>query len=79
MSAKKRRHYKRVPVRILKRTRPKKFYETLEYQLCEVLQRHCGERGFTEGAVDTLERIIRERNAALEILALDRLDRHPRL
>lgn len=46
---------------------------SLEYQLCEVLQRHAGERGDNEGAVDTLCRIIHERDLALTLLALDRL------
>lgn len=46
---------------------------TLEYQLTEILSRSCGERGHTEGAVDTLCRIIAERDAALLVLALDRL------
>jgi hypothetical protein len=45
----------------------------LEYQLCEILQSHAGERGHDEGAVDCLCRIIRERDRALLILALDRL------
>ena len=51
--------------------------DTLEYRLCEMLSRHCGERGDNEGAEDTLARIIYERNRALEILALDRLRSHP--
>ena len=34
---------------------------SLEVQLIEVLMRHCGERGESEGAVECLERIIRER------------------
>lgn len=29
--------------------------------LIHILSRHCGERGDNEGAVETLERIIRER------------------
>jgi len=33
-------------------------------ELVQVLQRHCGARGDSEGAVQTLERIIRERDAA---------------
>jgi hypothetical protein len=49
--------------------------KSLEYQLCEVLGKHCGERGDNEGAVDTLCRIISERDEALQILALDRLYR----
>jgi hypothetical protein len=55
----------------------KKKMATLEWQLCEVLSHHCGERGQSEGAMETLERIIYERNRALEILALDRLRQHP--
>jgi hypothetical protein len=47
--------------------------KSLEYQLTEILQRHCGERGHNEGAVDTLCRIICERDQALLVLALDRL------
>ncbi len=46
---------------------------TLEYQLCEILMPHAGQRGDNEGAVDTLCRIIHERDRALTILALDRL------
>ena len=49
---------------------------TLEYQLCEALVPHAGERGDNEGAVDTLYRIIHERDRALMILALDRLSSH---
>lgn len=33
----------------------------LEEQLVSILSQHCGERGQTEGAVDTLERILREK------------------
>ena len=50
----------------------------LEYELTEILSRHCGERGVWdggEGAVDTLCRIIRERDRAMTLLALDRLIR----
>jgi len=50
-----------------------KFQQSLEYQLCEILQQHCGERGDNEGAVETLDRILRERDRALTVLALDRL------
>lgn len=50
-----------------------KYRKTLEYQLCEGLQGRAGERGYGEGAVDTLYRIISERDDALMILALDRL------
>lgn len=31
-------------------------------QLLAILIKHCGERGDNEGAVETLERIVRERN-----------------
>lgn len=31
-------------------------------ELVAILQRHCGERGHSEGAVETLERIIQERD-----------------
>lgn len=37
----------------------------LEVELCEILSGYCGERGDTEGAIETLERIIRERDALL--------------
>ena len=37
----------------------------LEKQLVSVLMNHCGERGDNEGAVETLERIIRERDILL--------------
>ncbi len=56
-----------------KSQRPKLPKPTLEYQLCEALIGHAGERGDNEGAVDTLYRIIHERDQALLILALDRL------
>lgn len=55
----------------------KKLRATLEYQLCEILSSHCGERGHGEGAVDTLCRIISERDRAMKILALDRLKETP--
>ena len=55
--------------------RLKKYQQTLEYQLCEALQSHAGERGHSEGAVDCLYRIIHERDQALLCLALDRLAR----
>ena len=35
----------------------------LQDQLIGILQNHCGERGDSEGAVETLNRIIRERDA----------------
>lgn len=37
---------------------------TLEQQLLRILMEHCGERGDSEGAVETLQRIIDERNRA---------------
>lgn len=52
----------------------KETLETLEYQLCEVLMKHAGERGDDEGAVDTLCRIIHERDRALTVLALGALE-----
>lgn len=39
-----------------------KYHRSLEYQLCEILSRHSGERGSDEGAVDVLSRIFTERN-----------------
>jgi hypothetical protein len=51
----------------------RRYHESLEYRLCEMLSRHAGERGVDEGAEDTLGRIIYERNRAFELLALDRL------
>ena len=50
-----------------------KYQKTLEFQLLEALQGRTGERGHEEGPVDTLYRIIHERDAALLILGLDRL------
>lgn len=46
----------------------------LGLRLLEILQSHCGERGEAEGAVETLERIIRERDAARERIAPDEID-----
>ena len=43
---------------------------SLEFQLFEALLPCVGERGHDEGALETLERIIRERNKAFEALAL---------
>jgi hypothetical protein len=63
-------------VNILKGKRPKrpawlpKGVSELEYELTERLSRHCGERGLSEGAVETLDRIIRERDLAVTKLAL---------
>ena len=37
----------------------------MENELVTILSRHCGERGDNEGAVYTLERIIRERDILL--------------
>lgn len=41
---------------------------TLEHDLVEILSRYCGERGDNEGAVDTLARIIDERNLLLRVI-----------
>lgn len=38
---------------------------TLEEQLVAILIKYCGERGDNEGAVETLERIIGERDLLL--------------
>lgn len=38
---------------------------TLEKELIAILIKHCGERGDNEGAVETLERIIGERDLLL--------------
>lgn len=38
----------------------------LEKELVAILQRYCGERGDNEGAVDTLDRIVRERDILLK-------------
>lgn len=40
----------------------------LEQELISILFNHCGQRGQTEGAADTLRRIIRERDSALTLL-----------
>jgi hypothetical protein len=40
----------------------------LEAQLIAILAKHCGERGDNEGAVETLCRIIRERDEANEYI-----------
>ncbi len=37
----------------------------LENQLVDILSRYCGERGDNEGAVETLDRIVEERNLLL--------------
>ena len=37
----------------------------LENQLVNILSHYCGERGDNEGAVETLERIVEERNLLL--------------
>lgn len=64
---------KRLRVKFCRRTLTA-YSKTLEYQLLEILQKHAGERaGDSEGAVDTLCRIIHERDRAFEMLALDRL------
>jgi hypothetical protein len=64
--------------RLPKGEKPAAYYDSLEYQLCHALLPYAGERGQPngEGALETLERIIRERNAAFQILALDRLKQH---
>lgn len=49
------------------------YSQTLEYQLVHALMGCAGERGYDEGALDTLERIIRERNRAMLLLSLDRM------
>lgn len=36
---------------------------SLEQELVEILGKYCGERGETEGAVETLKRLIRERDS----------------
>ncbi len=38
---------------------------TLENELIAILGKYCGERGDSEGAVETLERIVREREILL--------------
>lgn len=46
--------------------------DNLETQLIEILSRYCGERGQSEGVVETLERIIRDRDTrATTIVRLD--------
>lgn len=69
--------YARRLERQLKRFRePKLKPRSLEFQLCEILSSRAGEHNCPpcgEGAVDVLCRIIRERDRALKILALDRL------
>jgi hypothetical protein len=61
-----------------RRKQPKQI-SPLELELCAILAGHVGERyenrQHGEGAVEVLERIIFERDRALEILALDRLKR----
>jgi hypothetical protein len=47
--------------------------ENLEAQLVSILQRHCGERGDNEGAVETLERLVRERDILLRNAVKDLL------
>lgn len=53
----------------------RKWHDSLEYQLCEILAQHCAERGGNEGAVDTLCRIIHERDRAMTLLALNQMNR----
>lgn len=50
---------------------------TLEFQLCEILSTRAGERGDNEGAIDTLCRIIGERDRALTLIALERIKTVP--
>lgn len=38
---------------------------TTDYEIITILGRYCGERGDSEGAVETLERIIQERDILL--------------
>lgn len=45
----------------------------LEQQLCDVLIHHTGEHGQNEGAVECLERIIRERDLLLKRAVEDML------
>lgn len=73
-----RSYAKRLERQLQRAHNPKLKPQSLEYQLTEILSRHCGERAEThrhggEGAVDTLCRIIHERDRAMEILALDRI------
>lgn len=71
-------HYaKKLRAEVEKLQRPNP--DSLEYQLTEILSRHCGERGRSEGAVDTLCRLIGERDAAMTILALDRIQKYNEL
>lgn len=72
------RRLKRINLRLGRR--PKLKPQSLEYELTSILSEHCGERAHThldggEGAVDTLCRIIAERDQAFLLLALDRLKR----
>lgn len=74
-----RSYAKRLERQLTRMRKPKTKFGSLEYQLTEVLSRYCGERigngteACGEGAVETLERIVWERDQALKILALDRL------
>lgn len=43
----------------------------LEHELVSILIRHCGEHGQNEGAVETLERIIRERDLLLKRVSIE--------
>jgi len=71
------RRLKRENARLRRPPRLKRKPMTLEFQLCEILSSHCGERGHTEGAVDTLCRLVSERDRAMTALALDRLSQIP--
>lgn len=67
--------YARRLERQLKRMRsPRMKPQSLEFQLCEILSSRMGERSQgMEDPVDCLCRILRERDRALMLLALDRL------
>jgi hypothetical protein len=42
--------------------------EKLAVELCEILALYCGETGESEGPVDTLKRLIRERDQARRLV-----------
>lgn len=77
-----RSYAKRLERQLTRIRNPKLKPQSLEFQLCEILSRYCGERfgdgpGFArpshEDVIDTLCRIIYERDRALMVLALDRI------
>jgi hypothetical protein len=70
----KRKRYKRINVPV---PEPKLFQCSLENMLVGILANHAGERGYSEGAVEVLERIIRERDKAFTVLALGQLESRP--